>query len=245
MRQNLEADRLSQISTRWTEIIQANCPNGQSRSAAFEAQKQILLRYGAPIHRYLLAATRDAEIAEELTQEFALRFIRGDLKNASPLRGRFRDYLKTVLRNIVNDYFRKKKKERFNPIDELFDESGLQTLEESFNESWRQKMLEQSWTRLSEYSQSRDNHYYAVLSLRAAQPQANSAALARLLSEQLNQAISADWIRQNLRRARTKFCEILIAEVASTLGVDATREEIECELASLRLLKYTAVEHAK
>ena len=41
--------------------------------------------------------TRDEQLAEELFQEFALRMLRGDFRRAEPLRGRFRDYLKTVI----------------------------------------------------------------------------------------------------------------------------------------------------
>lgn len=245
MAENLQDDRLSQICTRWTEILQANSPEAQSRIDSFNAQQRILVRYGPPIHRYLLAATRDVEIAEELAQEFALRFIRGDLKNASPLRGRFRNYLKTVLRNIVNDYFRKLKKENHNAINDFCDASGLQTLEESFNENWRQKLLERTWTRLREFAQSRDNHYYTVLSLRAAKPDLNSGAMAEQLSRQIKLDVTSDWVRQNLKRARARFCEILVSEVASTLPVDSTHEDIESELASLRLLKYTAIEYAR
>ena len=39
-------------------------------------------------------AHRDKDAADELSQEFALRFVRGDLKGADRERGWFRDFLK-------------------------------------------------------------------------------------------------------------------------------------------------------
>jgi RNA polymerase sigma-70 factor (ECF subfamily) len=245
MSNELKEDRLSQISTVWTEILQANCADADCRSESFVAQQRILSRYGSPIHRYLLAATRDSEVADELAQEFALRFIRGDLKNVSPQRGRFRDYLKTVLRNIVNDHFRRRNKDRFNPISDLLDENGIRKLDESFNEDWRQELLERAWTQLRDFETARKNHYYTVLRLRACQPELNSSDLADHLSDSLQQTVTPAWVRQNLKRARTKFCEMLIAEIASTLPPNSTHEDIESELASLRLLKYTVSEHVK
>jgi hypothetical protein len=47
--------------------------------------------YHRAVHRYLLGALRDEDAAEELFQEFALRFVRGDFRWADRGRGRFRD----------------------------------------------------------------------------------------------------------------------------------------------------------
>ena len=53
---------------------------------------------------------RDREAADELSQEFSLRFVRGDLKGADRERGRFRDYLKGVLFHLIGDYWRRRKR---------------------------------------------------------------------------------------------------------------------------------------
>jgi DNA-directed RNA polymerase specialized sigma24 family protein len=57
------------------------------------AQGQLLDRYGGAVRRYFLGALHDADAADELFQEFALRFVRGDFRRADPERGRFRDFL--------------------------------------------------------------------------------------------------------------------------------------------------------
>jgi DNA-directed RNA polymerase specialized sigma24 family protein len=58
------------------------------------------------VYRYLLKALRDPEAAAEQSQEFALRFVRSDFKEADPERGRFRDFLRTVLYHLVVNYYR-------------------------------------------------------------------------------------------------------------------------------------------
>src|SRR5438874_6628061 len=85
---------LSQIATRWTLLLQAHGVEEDARTAALA---QLLPRYVAPAYYYLLCRVRDEGLAEELCQEFALRFLRGRFRHADPLRGRFRDYLRVAL----------------------------------------------------------------------------------------------------------------------------------------------------
>ena len=66
-------------------------------------------RYSPAIYRYLLGAVRDTDTADELFQEFALRFLRGDFKRANPERGRFRDFLKTALYHLIVDHQKRQK----------------------------------------------------------------------------------------------------------------------------------------
>src|SRR5437868_2038378 len=100
--------RLSQIQTLWTVICRAHGDGPEEAVRA--AQVQLMDRYGKVVQRYLLGALRDPHAAEELTQEFALRFVRGDLKGADRQRGRFRDFLKGTLFHLIGDFHRRKKK---------------------------------------------------------------------------------------------------------------------------------------
>ena len=234
-------ERLSQITTHWTNVIKAHDVGSEKPTEILDARQSILKRYGMPIKRYLLGATGDELVAEELAQEFAFRFVRGDLKNASPDKGRFRDYLKAVLRNIVNDYFRRKKKEKVQEllVDQFSQSSDpFIALEQTFNEHWREELINNTWCLLKEHQESRRNWYFTVLRFRADHPDLDSKAIAVQLSEKLPRPVSAAWVRQNLKRARTKFWSILLTEVTRTLTPKATQEEIENELADLRLLKY-------
>src|SRR5260370_14391835 len=92
---------LSGISTMWTEMLQAHKDQGDAATAT---RRQLLLRYYGSVYRYLLGTVRDPGAAEELCQEFAVRFLRGDFKGADPGRGRFRDFLKTGLRHLAMHY---------------------------------------------------------------------------------------------------------------------------------------------
>src|SRR5262245_63341462 len=87
MSQGDTESRLSRIETTWTLVFQAH--QGQEPDAL--ARQRLLLRYRGAIYRYLLGALRDPDAAEELAQEFAVRFLQGGFRRADPQQGRFRD----------------------------------------------------------------------------------------------------------------------------------------------------------
>src|SRR6266545_3004593 len=95
--------RLSRIATLWSVVFEAH---SDEKADADLARRRLLMRYHAPVYRYLLGATRDEDAAGDLCQEFAIRFLRGDFQRADPQRGRFRDYVKKALVNLVNDFHR-------------------------------------------------------------------------------------------------------------------------------------------
>src|SRR5436190_23985189 len=109
MTESNSPQRLSQIQTLWTVVCQAG--GDGSTLVVNTAQERMLERYGKVVHRYLLGALRDPDAADEISQEFALRFIRGDLRGADRQRGRFRDFLKGVLFHLIGDYHRRRKKD--------------------------------------------------------------------------------------------------------------------------------------
>src|SRR5207244_8784969 len=98
--------RLSRISTLWTVVLQAH---QGSAEAVTKAQQLLMQRYSGAVYRYLLGAVRDPDVAADLSQEFALRFVRGDFRRAAPERGRFRDYVKIALVHLVDDYYRSRR----------------------------------------------------------------------------------------------------------------------------------------
>ena len=105
--ENVEFDpHLSQMSTQWTMVFQAH---SGTPDEAHIAASRLMCRYAGAVHRYLLKALKDPDAADELDQEFALRFLRGDFKNSDPNRGRFRDYVKRAVQNLINDHHRRKR----------------------------------------------------------------------------------------------------------------------------------------
>lgn len=230
--------RLSQIQTLWTVICQAH--GDGTKSEVRRAQEQLLARYTAVVRRYLLGALRDADLAEELTQEFALRFIRGDLKGADRERGRFRDYLKGTLFHLIGDHHRRRKKsplplaDGLEPIDETEDTSQS---DQQFLESWRAELLDRAWRRLAELQEETGQPYHQVLQCRAAHPESRSNEIAEQLGPVLGRTVNAAWVRQSLHRAREKFADYLLDEVHQTLN-EPTHAQVEDELIVLGLHTY-------
>src|SRR5262245_48659426 len=97
---------ISRIPTAWTMVREAHADN----TLVQDAQQRLLDRYGHAIRRYALSALRDEDAADEVYQEFALRFVRGDFGKADPARGRFRAFVKTVVYRLIVDYQRRTKK---------------------------------------------------------------------------------------------------------------------------------------
>jgi RNA polymerase sigma-70 factor (ECF subfamily) len=219
----------------WEEIIEAR---GDS---AGQIRNQILVRYSTCAYKYILVACKSADVADDLSQEFALRFVRGDYGKADPAKGRFRDYLRTSLRNLITDHFRKKKEFTFSlsAAQQLpaHVEDQLADLDREFHLNWRRHVLGLTWKALKDSDAGRSNDYYTVLRFRSKNADASSNEMAELLSAQLGRPVTAEWVRQKLSRARQKFASLLEAEVRQSISVQSD-EAIHEELAELGLLKY-------
>jgi RNA polymerase sigma factor (sigma-70 family) len=231
--------RLSRISTLWTVVRDAK---GGPAEAVTAAQEELMRRYRRAVYRYLLGALREPEAAEELTQEFALRFLRGDCRQADPERGRFRDFVKGVLYHLIVDYHRRKRVQPqrlpANGGEPAAADPGPGDLfDRGFRDSWREELLARAWDGLARIQDESGQPFHTVLRFRIDHPDARSAEMAKELSVQLEHAVTADWVRQTLHRGRDKFADLLLAEVADTLQ-KPTVEALEDELSDLGLLTY-------
>lgn len=230
--------RLSQVQTLWTVVCRAH-GDGTVNSVQ-KAQEQLLTRYCTVVRRYLLGALRDADAADELTQEFALRFVRGDLKGADRQRGRFRDYLKGTLFHLIGDFYRRKKKAPAPLADEQVPSTAPDEVagdDQEFLRSWRSELLQRAWQLLAQLQETTGQPFFRVLQLRASQPELRSGDMAAQLSADSGQTVTAAWVRQNLHRAREKFADYLLDEVRQTLD-QPTLEHLEDELILLDLHGY-------
>ncbi len=92
--------------TVWQYFDELGTENPQRRTAAVA---QLTERYWKPAYRYLRFLGVPREKAEEYTQEFFVAVVRTNLfAKADRRRGRFRNFLKTCLRNFVIDKSRSK-----------------------------------------------------------------------------------------------------------------------------------------
>jgi len=232
--------RLSRISTVWSMLAEAG---RSSQTAAGAARLAFIQRYQGAVYRYLLGAVHDPDTADELFQEFALRFLRGRFRHADPERGRFRDYLKTALYHLVADH-QKKQQRRPCPLEQSVadgaaPDSGPEASARRFIESWRDELLARAWEALAAEQHDGGQPHYTVLKHRAEHPEANSAEMAEQLSARLRpkRPYSEAGIRKVLQRARLRFAELLIDDVAHSLGQPG-REQLEQELIDVGLLPY-------
>ncbi len=229
---------LSQMATYWSIVHRAHGPDLE---AVMAARRRLLQRYGGAVQRYLLGVLRDPDAADELTQEFAVRFLDGKYRGANPERGRFRNFLKGVLAHLVADHYRRRQG-RFRPLPLDGDDAPAPPNDPSatdplFAETWRQALLGRAWQALAEAEAESGQPFHTVLRLRTDRPELRSEGMAEELSARLGRPVTAAGVRQTLHRARERFAELLLEEVAQTLGNSAD-SDLEQELIELNLLTY-------
>jgi RNA polymerase sigma-70 factor (ECF subfamily) len=233
----LDQSRLSQLTTQWTLILEASRGSGDTVKAA---QAEVLERYYGSIYRYALKVLGEADLAEEACQEFALRFVRGDFRHADPAKGRFRDYVKTAVIHLLNE-FRRREQDRRRA---LALESGVAEAvptpppvdpgDSEFQQLWRKELLNRAWHEMECQQPASGPPYYAALRIKADQPDLTAADLADRLRDAGKGTYGASGMRQVLHRARELFADRLLDEVArSVMSEDhhiLTEELIELDL---------------
>lgn len=217
---------LSRITTRWPQL---------GEPARF------CVRYGPAIRKYIVALLRDDHDADEVAQEFLLRAVEKGFPNADPDRGRFRDYLKTAVRNAALMHLRARR-----PHDALPPEASMLPAPEgapseadaAWIEEWRSCILDRAWKATETHERkSRGNLFHTVLRLSVDHPDVASSALAARVLGEDGQPMRADAFRKQLSRARRFFAERVAMEAAATIE-SPTHERIEEELGEIGLLEH-------
>jgi DNA-directed RNA polymerase specialized sigma24 family protein len=233
-----ETRHLSHISTLWSLVSLAHHEEGDEVRAA---QQKLLERYSGAIRRYLVGALRDPDAAEDLLQDFAYRFLHGDLRRVDPRRGRFRDYVKGVLFHLVADYHKKRQRLPRQLPSEHPDPAVVcepdADQERAFLTSWRDELLARTWTALAAADQANGQSFHAVLRFRAEHPELRSHEMAEQLSRLLGKPLTAAGVRKTIERARDRFADLLLDEIAQAMS-DPTPDHLEEELIDLNLLEH-------
>ncbi len=230
---------LSQIETCWSLVLEAHQGPDDRR---IEAMGRLMRRYGLALDRYLGAVLGDPDAAADVSQELALRLVRGDFHSASPDRGRFRQLIKTAALNLVVDHHRRC---RARPatlgsgMPELADQSAPpeEELDRQFEMTWRSRLLKIASASLARHEARTKRPLYTVLRLRCEHPGLTSAELAAKLEGELGRSLTAGWVRQSLLRARERYASSLLNEVWRSLD-SPSPEALEEELSALGLLVY-------
>jgi RNA polymerase sigma-70 factor (ECF subfamily) len=227
-----------QIDAIWPAIHQAR---EATPADAASVQRVILQRYRLAIYRYLLASLGNAGAADELCQEFSLRFLRGDFRPANPEATGIRALLRAALSALIIDHHRRRQsaqslaREGAEPAADSLLDSDRQ-----FLDAWQADLLNKAWDALAEEERRSGQPLHTVLHFRASHPEQRSAQMAGHLSSRLGKEVTADWVRKWLHAARERFAELLLAEVSSSLR-DPTPESVVQELIDLELFEYCKV----
>lgn len=218
---------LTQLETSWTTIRTAHIPGPEGQAAMGE----LIGRYHDAVHRYLRLKLRDVNLADEVFQEFWTKLLTRKLAGADHNKGRFRDYLRTVLHRLIIDHFRGRKLQALPPGD-LLDPSQPDA---DYDRVWREAILKRAFTRLETYEASTPkNRYATVLNLRRDFPTGSIEEIAQQLEDRTGTKVTPESFRKTLQRARAKFFDLLIQELKDTIH-PATDEDIEDEIHALGL----------
>jgi RNA polymerase sigma-70 factor (ECF subfamily) len=215
--------RLSKIDTLTSRVRQAIRGPGESDR---QAQAEMFERYRLAVYRYLLGALRDEQAADEVFQRLWEKVLTGGLQGFDPQKGRFRNYLRTILSRLVCDHRNERHERKEIPgadVPEAADPSA--DADQLFSQSWTRTLYDLAMQALKEAHPT----YHAVLRLREEDPDLSSAAMAERASRALGVAMEASNWTQYLHRARERFSDLLLQEVIRSLG-HPSRDELLDEL---------------
>lgn len=229
-------ERIDAIQTRWSLVRGAHLA-GKPESVA-EMRQVLVLRYISAIKRYVGAIVRNRDDADELAQDVVLRLMRGDFAGADPSKGRFRDLLKTAIRNMIRNHWEKSARRQASNagLDQVTDNFEREQ-DADFTAVWRRSVVDHTWARLLAEDGGVASASYKLLRLRVEYPDATSEDLAAKMSEILGSPLRADACRQMLRRVRGRFTAHLLDEIRAGLD-DESDELVHDDLASLGLLDW-------
>ena len=218
-----QRSHLEEITTRWGLVGDA---------------RQFVMRYSRAIRSYIGAMVSDPHAAEDVCQDFLLNVLQRGFANASPDRGRFRQYLKTAVRNQVRMHFRRQRGNEFEAADlhEQMADDLPGPSDHEWDVSWKACLLDRAWTALhSHQRRSATTPYHTILKMAVDFPQETSDQLAVRVSAATGTQLKPATFRKLLSRARSQFARLLIEEVAQTLTAP-TPQQVEDELADVDLL---------
>ena len=140
-------------STRWSRLLKSKDGERPDYRAGLE---RILLEYWKPVYVYVRRAWgKSNEDAKDLTQAFFTEVIEKDLlARYAPERGRFRNFLKSALKNFLADEHRAAGRQKRGggkiripidaevaPLEEMAAAPGHETPEACFDRAWANEIL--------------------------------------------------------------------------------------------------------
>jgi hypothetical protein len=181
----------------------------------------LVQRYVGAVYNYLRANLGDEQAAETLTQQVAKRVLRPRRLAPGRARSRLRDDLWATLSQLAA---RRSNGRR----------QGANGEEQDWVDCWREELFMRTWAVLAESSPA----YFTVLVCYLRNPQESPDELAQKAAPELGgKALTGSGFRARLNRAQNRFADLLVAEVAHSLGRPSDAALVR-EVRELRLLDY-------
>jgi RNA polymerase sigma-70 factor (ECF subfamily) len=208
---------------------------------------RLMTAYWKPVFCYLRARGHSTQDAEDRTQEFFLRFlVKGWLRPADPRRGRFRDFLLTLLQRFAYDQtVRAKVQTKFEQGfasvhslvqegDRAYEPPARQTPEEAFRTQWKAKVLAAVRASLRDYYEGlnkpkewqRFEIFAAFQFVDRSEDQPTQDALAARFG------VSRDQVRYALEEVGKRYARFVRQELRDQVS---SEEDVEAEIRELLL----------
>jgi RNA polymerase sigma factor (sigma-70 family) len=222
-------------TTRWSLIVQAAGPEGETSGAALA---DLCRAYWYPVYAFIRRRGHAAEDARDLAQDFFATLLeKGYLADADPQRGRFRAFLLTaVSRFVIKQHERAAAQKRGGgqrPLSLDFDDGETRyqrepshdwTAERIFARRWALTLLDRTVAALrKEHTEAGKLAQFEVLKVFLT-GEAGTPPL-RQIAEQLGTTEGA--IKVAVHRLRQKYRDTLRGEIAQTV---TTQEDVDDEL---------------
>lgn len=224
--------------TDWSLVRQA----GQRELPDTEAARAALYRtYWRPIYAYIRRLGHAHADAQDLAQEFLVRLFECNyLRAATPIKGRFRTYLLTLLKRFLADQYHRARRQKRGgqqptvSLDEgdtetrrLREPADPTTPDTCFDRAWAESLLDNALALLEQecVAAGRQQLFADLKPFLTCETRPPTAPIAARLG------LAPGHLRVTLHRLRRRLGELLRAEIAQTAR---TREEIEQELDDLR-----------
>lgn len=230
-------------TTAWSVIRAAQ---DREDPASLQAMNRCMAAYWRPVFYFLRARGCPLHRAEDLAQEFFLRFYeRGWIGPADPQRGRFRTFLLTILTRFLSDQGvdRGPRQQVFDDrlvaisvllgdADRMFEPPDNRTPEQIFMQQWARSVITHVRHCLETWctDRGRPDWYRIFCQVYFPEP-GRPRSSQRAIGDQLH--MTREQVRYGLEEVNRQFVELLRAEVADQIGPD---EDLDTEIRELESL---------
>jgi hypothetical protein len=199
-----------------------------------------VLRYAPAVNRYVRALINDVHDSDDVVQDFLVQTVSRPFTPEQIRRGRFRDYLKAVLRNAAISHFRRNARRPISASDDLASiASDIDaSADREWLTEWRDCLLRRAWQALELHENAApDGIAYTTLRLATDHPEESSASLAARAEAMTGRSVGVVVFRKQLSRARRHFAQMIVNEIRQTLKQGSAEDVVE-ELHDLGLMGF-------